>query len=88
VLRTTAEAAGRLTFVQKGEFTIVLGPILRDPAPAQKAEDQSVADYFGHITKLGGRSKRQAAAETALEFGLSTNDVYALLERLKASSPS
>jgi hypothetical protein len=29
------------------------------------------------------RSPRQAAAETARKFGLSTNDVYARLARLK-----
>jgi hypothetical protein len=34
------------------------------------------------------KSRRQAIAATAAKFGLSTNDVYARLERLKPARPS
>jgi 16S rRNA C1402 (ribose-2'-O) methylase RsmI len=87
VLRTTTEAACDLAVPEKGEFTIVLGPKLSVSKPLGAPNPIAVRDYFGHLTESNELSRRQALSATAREFGLSTNEVYALLERLKTASP-
>jgi 16S rRNA (cytidine1402-2'-O)-methyltransferase len=70
----------------RGEFTIVLGPISSGSESRSAHTDDEVVAMFGQITNQLRVSKRQALAETGRKFGLSTNQVYAILERLKASS--
>ena len=86
IVRTTAREATRAAIPEKGEFTIVLGPI----APSQNTEnvdDSELSSFFYQMTDER-KSRRQAIAATAAKFGLSTNDVYARLERLKPARPS
>jgi 16S rRNA (cytidine1402-2'-O)-methyltransferase len=86
IVRTTAREATRAAIPEKGEFTIVLGPI----APSQDTEnvDDSELSLFFYQMTDERKSRRQAIAATAAKFGLSTNDVYARLERLKPARPS
>jgi 16S rRNA (cytidine1402-2'-O)-methyltransferase len=87
VVHTTARRAPDLEINAKGEFTIVLAPHVHVQKP-QTIDDEQLGLYFDQITNVGDLSRRQALAATAREFGLSTNDVYARLERLKISKPS
>ncbi len=86
IVRTTARAATQAAIPEKGEFTIVLGPF----APLQNTEnvDDSELSLFFYQMTDERKSRRQAIAATAAKFGLSTNDVYARLERLKPARPS
>ena len=86
IVRTTAREATGAAIPEKGEFTIVLGPV----APSQITEnvdDDELSSFFYQMTDER-KSRRQAIAATAAKFGLSTNDVYARLERLKPARPS
>ena len=86
IVRTTAREATGAAIPEKGEFTIVLGPV----APSQITEnvdDDELSSFFYQMTDKR-KSRRQAIAATAAKFGLSTNDVYARLERLKPARPS
>jgi len=86
IVRTTARPASQAAIPEKGEFTIVLGPF----APSQNTEiidDSELSAFFYQMTDER-KSRRQAIAATAARFGLSTNDVYARLERLKPTRPS
>ena len=86
IVRTTAREATGAAIPEKGEFTIVLGPV----APSQSTEnvdDGELSSFFYQMTDEK-KSRRQAIAATAAKFGLSTNDVYARLERLKPARPS
>ena len=86
IVRTTAREATGAAIPEKGEFTIVLGPV----APSQITEnvdDDELSSFFYQMTDEK-KSRRQAIAATAAKFGLSTNDVYARLERLKPARPS
>ena len=86
IVRTTAREAAGAAIPEKGEFTIVLGPV----APSQSTEnvdDGELSSFFYQMTDER-KSRRQAIAATAAKFGLSTNDVYARLERLKPARPS
>jgi 16S rRNA (cytidine1402-2'-O)-methyltransferase len=70
----------------KGEFTVVVGPAMPETRAATLPTDDEVQTVFYQMTNNGAVSRRRAIAETAAEFGLSTNQVYEILERLKASS--
>jgi len=86
IVRTTAREATGAAIPERGEFTIVLGPV----APSQITEnvdDDELSSFFYQMTDKR-KSRRQAIAATAAKFGLSTNDVYARLERLKPARPS
>ena len=85
-IRVPANMALRAAIPSKGEFTIVIGPRSEDDRPRlQAATDEEVTSYFGQMTNSSGISRREAVSRTAKYFGLSTNNVYALLERLKAT---
>jgi len=88
IIRTTVARAKGLPVVEKGEFTIVLGPLTMTAAPLNHPSQREVENLFSQLTNCGGMSRREALAKTADKFGLSTNQVYALLERLKSAPTS
>jgi hypothetical protein len=53
-----------------------------------EVNDEELSAYFYRMTDTVELSRRKALVATAERFGLSPNDVYARLERLKASRPS
>ena len=87
-IHTTANRASELDINPRGEFTIILGPYSQQDSEPHVIDDERLTTYFYQITKSGALSRRQALASTAREFGLSTNEVYARLERLKTSGPT
>ncbi len=87
VLRSPARNLPLLTIPAKGEFALVLGPVSGVDQEVQTIDDKELASYFYQLTD-SAQTPRRAAAETAAKFGLSTNDVYARLARLKAATPS
>jgi 16S rRNA (cytidine1402-2'-O)-methyltransferase len=91
VTRAAADSFKHIDLPERGEFTIVIGPLTKTKRqmPAADAVDANeVVHYFGRTTDNRRVSRRAAVNETAKHFGLSTNDVYALLERLKNDSTS
>jgi 16S rRNA (cytidine1402-2'-O)-methyltransferase len=85
VVHTKAVKASTLQIPQRGEFTIVLAPFSKPEEPEQVIDDKQLSSYFCHMTDSGALSRREALVATADKFGLSPNDVYDRLERLKAS---
>jgi 16S rRNA (cytidine1402-2'-O)-methyltransferase len=88
LVRTTAREAPALKITERGEFTIVLAPYSKPVAEPQAVDDRELSSYFYQMTKSEELSRREALVATANKFGLSPNDVYARLERLKAPPPS
>jgi 16S rRNA (cytidine1402-2'-O)-methyltransferase len=86
VIRTIAIRLNELSIKEKGEFTVILGAA-SSVTSAEEVSDEELAAFIGHLTTQTGASKRRAAALAAAKFGLSTNHVYAAMERLKASLP-
>lgn len=84
ILHTTARSASQLKLNERGEFTIVLAPQVKPKGESEHIDDARLSSYFYRMTNSGGLSRRQAVTATAREFGLSPNDVYGRLERLKA----
>jgi 16S rRNA (cytidine1402-2'-O)-methyltransferase len=87
VLHTTAATAQALTMPAKGEFAVVLGPSKAIAVEPVEIENKELIALFYQLTD-SGLAPRRAAAQIARKFGLSTNDVYARLARLKAGAPS
>ena len=59
---------------------------MRSPMTSRlHVDDKELSAYFYQMTDTCELSRREALAATADKFGLSPNDVYARLERLKAS---
>lgn len=88
ILSTTASRASALQIPEKGEFTIVLAPHIKQATAASTVSDDDLRCYFDQMTKSGNLSRRRALVATANKFGLSPNDVYARLERSKSTGPS
>ena len=71
--------------IEKGEFTIVVGPALVTSAAAIPATDDEIVDEFGRTTDNGGVSRRSAVSAVARKYGRSSRDVYTIIERAKKS---
>jgi 16S rRNA (cytidine1402-2'-O)-methyltransferase len=84
ILHTTARNASQLTVNERGEFTIVIAPKVKSEGVSQHVDDARLRLHFDQLTNSNHLSRRQAIVATAREFGLSPNDVYGRLERLKA----
>ena len=72
---------------ERGEFTVVISGIqpnsVRLEAPPCGSE---LARQFGHLTNIGGASRREALRTLALKYGLPAREVFAMLEQAKASA--
>jgi 16S rRNA (cytidine1402-2'-O)-methyltransferase len=88
IVSSTARQASALNIPERGEFTLILGPYAAPAKETAPVTDDDLSDYFYRMTDSADLSRRQALVATADKFGLSPNDVYARLERLKASRPS
>ncbi|HEY3382913.1 MAG TPA: 16S rRNA (cytidine(1402)-2'-O)-methyltransferase [Vicinamibacterales bacterium] len=70
----------------RGEFTIVLGPAAATPSlPDALPSDAGLFDEFYHLTEDSGLARRPAISRLAEKYGLSAREVYAAVERAKAS---
>lgn len=68
----------------KGEFTFVVPAEQAKPSQAEAPDDSAVVGVVGQITKSGGfSSKRKVAREAARRLGMTTKQVYAVLERTR-----
>jgi 16S rRNA (cytidine1402-2'-O)-methyltransferase len=83
IIRTTVGDVARLQPLEKGEFTIVLGPVRLAAKASLEVDDRALLSHFDRLTESVTLTRRQAVAETAKKFGLSTNEVYSRVERSK-----
>jgi 16S rRNA (cytidine1402-2'-O)-methyltransferase len=68
----------------RGEYVIVVPPVERFVySGIQPLTDEELTDYVGRITDSAHVTRRARIAQTARQFGLSSRDVYAALERTK-----
>jgi 16S rRNA (cytidine1402-2'-O)-methyltransferase len=88
VIRVASEGAGDVQVTEKGEFSIVVGPMAPVSSARQIAEDKDIYEIFYQMTNSEGLGRRVALAKTADRFGLSTNEAYSAVERFKKSAAS
>jgi 16S rRNA (cytidine1402-2'-O)-methyltransferase len=83
-LRGTASVlADQVQDTQKGEFTVVVGPITKPAVAIEAPDDRVIAHEFGVMANNSGLSRREAVSATAKRLGLSARQVYAAIERAK-----
>ena len=76
------------TLPEKGEFTVVLGPLLPGAdahAMENAAGPEQLGVEFGQMTDSGGMTRREVIAELAKRHRLSKKQVYAMVEAGKSS---
>ena len=71
--------------IERGEFTIVVGPALATSGMVTPATDDEIVDEFGRTTDSSGVSRRAAVSAVARKYGRSSRDVYAIIEQAKKS---
>jgi|KBSSwiStaDraftv2_1062776.scaffolds.fasta_scaffold02670_16 16S rRNA (cytidine1402-2'-O)-methyltransferase len=86
VIRTSTTKASLLQVLDKGEFTLVIGPksAVAD-VKSETVDDEEIARHFYRLTETDGLMRRVALTQTARKFGLSTKYVYRTIEKLKAA---
>jgi 16S rRNA (cytidine1402-2'-O)-methyltransferase len=83
-LRGTASTlADQVQNTQRGEFTVVVGPMTNDGRALAPPSDQVIAEEFGTMANKDGLSRREAVSTAAKRLGLSAREVYAAIERAK-----
>ncbi|MDA1184227.1 MAG: 16S rRNA (cytidine(1402)-2'-O)-methyltransferase [Acidobacteria bacterium] len=76
---------GRMTSV-KGEFTLVVGPGDDDREDPTELNETSIYAEFGCMTVSEPGSRRQLVSALAKRHGVSTKEIYDLIERQKVMS--
>ena len=73
-----------MAITRRGEFAIVVGPQPNAPNPVEPVTDEILSEAFLAFTRsAAGSGKRAAAAAIAKRFGLTANEVYRAVERVK-----
>ena len=83
---TASEVAEQLPSTPKGEFTVVIGPMMKVETEIPTLSDSEIVVFFGQMTQVVGGSRRAAIRATARELGISSNAVYDAIERAKNRS--
>jgi 16S rRNA (cytidine1402-2'-O)-methyltransferase len=81
---TAAEVLSKLG-EPRGEFTVVVAPMVLKAISLILPDDASIAVEFGLQTNNRGLGRRQAVAAVARKYGRPTREVYAAIERAKQS---
>jgi len=83
VIRVLGKDALTVEVRPQGEFTLVAGPENVILLNEQPTNDTDVYNFFCRMIETGRGDRRAALRSTAAEFGLSTNKIYAVVERMK-----
>jgi len=80
---TAAELSNRYS-APKGEFTVVVGPAIKElDNKGLQSSDQDVADAFRRLANSSNEPRRALINRVAESSGRSPKDVYAVVERIK-----
>jgi 16S rRNA (cytidine1402-2'-O)-methyltransferase len=82
---STSDILGRLTSV-KGEFTLVAGPATSAEEGPAELDEASIFAAFGRMTLDMDGGRRRTVAALAKKHGVSTKEMYDLIERQKVMS--
>jgi 16S rRNA (cytidine1402-2'-O)-methyltransferase len=77
----SASVIGHITNI-KGEFTVVIGPPVKRKSLETSPSEKELFDEFCHMTNERP-DRRASAAALAKKYGLTTNFVYAAIERCR-----
>jgi 16S rRNA (cytidine1402-2'-O)-methyltransferase len=69
----------------KGEFTVVVGPLAKVEHPPLSVPDELIVDEFGQMREHGPAGRRAAINAVAKKFGMSSREVYGIIEKHRKS---
>ena len=70
---------------ERGEFTLVIGPVKATTKDAPEVSDQQIFAEFGQLTDIAGEGRRGAVSALAKKYGRSAKNIYSVIEQLKKS---
>ena len=82
---TTTEVLSYLT-TEKGEFTVVVGPLVGQTTEGDLPSDSEIVDAFLQMSVDTELSRREIIASVARRFGTRAKRVYDVVERSKGAS--
>jgi 16S rRNA (cytidine1402-2'-O)-methyltransferase len=85
-LRGTARELAATVQRARGEFTVVVGPVVSAKGPSESADESVVASYLCYSTEDPLMTRRAAISATAKRHGLAARDVYRIVEQHKITS--
>jgi 16S rRNA C1402 (ribose-2'-O) methylase RsmI len=68
---------------ERGEFTLIIQPTNRQPKEVERPTAQVIAQEFGQLTESMAMSRREAIRTVAKRHGISSREVFDLLEESK-----
>ena len=85
VYRGSVRDVSKMGVDERGEFTLMLGPIENAEKSISAPSDGEILREFGLITEIGSNSRRDALKMVADKYQISPKLVYAAIERAKLS---
>lgn len=86
--RGTVVELGKSPIIERGEFTLVVGPITETSDHVGLTFDPAiVVGEFRHLTETGGFTRRQAIAALSRRYGRPSREIFATLEEAKRAVP-
>ena len=70
----------------RGEFTLVVEPSAQLAEPSCKPSELDLATEFGELTNFGLGSRREVLKLLSAKYGISSRELYAIIERRKNSA--
>lgn len=70
----------------RGEFTLVVEPSAQSTEPSCKPSELDLAAEFGELTNFGLGSRREVLKLLSAKYGISSRELYAIIERRKNSA--
>jgi 16S rRNA (cytidine1402-2'-O)-methyltransferase len=70
----------------RGEYTLVISPNSAARSGIERPSPSSIATEFGHLTADRNLSRRAAIRQLAAKYGLTSRDVYTIVEKEKGLS--
>ena len=83
LIRGTAQSLSGSFRHPKGEFTIVLGPVVQEPAAGAVTDEQTIVSDFCYSTEVAGKSRREAIRTVAKRHNVPSKTVYSIVEKAK-----
>jgi 16S rRNA (cytidine1402-2'-O)-methyltransferase len=84
IVGDSLSVVGQMTS-NKGEFTVIIGPLSPPEPPGGSLSDRELYDEFCHMAKLSP-SRRMAVAALATKYGRTPKSVYSAIERLRSDA--
>ena len=70
----------------RGEFTLVVEPSPQSTEPSSRPSELDLVAEFGELTNFGLGSRREVLKLLSAKYGISSRELYAIIERRKNST--